>query len=70
MTSFRKMHESMGLFRTWQQGHTIETIQHWMVVLREQYPKAGAREIISLLFHKYSAKVSRSENIVYGNDRI
>lgn len=50
----------MGLYRTRKQGHDIESIHGAMLRLRPQYPKAGIREIISLLFHEEGMQVPRS----------
>ncbi|KAG2114955.1 hypothetical protein BD769DRAFT_1629964 [Suillus cothurnatus] len=50
----------MGLLRTRQQGHTVESIRDAMLELREMYPKAGMRGIISLLHHEEGMSVSRS----------
>ncbi|KAF9232881.1 hypothetical protein BU15DRAFT_67056 [Melanogaster broomeanus] len=49
----------IGLRRTRQQNHTSETIHEAMVELRSMYPKAGTREMISLLFHEKEMSVSR-----------
>jgi hypothetical protein len=49
----------MGLQCTRQQGHTIESIREAMIDLRQMYPKAGIREVISLLFHEKNISVSR-----------
>jgi hypothetical protein len=49
----------MGLRRTHQQGHTIESIREAMLDLRQFYPNAGAREMISLLFHEKGMSVAR-----------
>lgn len=49
----------MGLQRTRQQNHSIESIRDTMVDLREAYPNAGAREMVSLLFHEKDMSVSR-----------
>jgi len=49
----------MGLLRTRQQGHTVESIHDAMLKLHEMYPKASMREIISLLHHKEGMSVSR-----------
>ncbi|KAG2743521.1 hypothetical protein P692DRAFT_20878373 [Suillus brevipes Sb2] len=50
----------MGLQRTRQQGHTIESIHEAMLDLRQIYPNAGAREMISLLFHEKGMSVART----------
>lgn len=60
LTKFREIWESMGLQRTRQQGHTIESIHDTMINIRQMYPKAGIREVISLLFHEKSMSISRS----------
>jgi hypothetical protein len=49
----------MGLQRTRQQNHTIESIRDAMTDLREAYSNAGAREMVSLLFHEKDMSVSR-----------
>lgn len=54
------MREELGLKRTRQQGHTLESIHIAMTELREKYPKAGAREMSGLLFHEKGMSVSRS----------
>ncbi len=59
MTNFRKIRQGMGLLRTQQQGHNVESICDSMVRLRAQYPKAGCREVKSILFHEESISVSR-----------
>jgi len=48
----------MGLLRTRQQGHTVESIHQAMIELRERFPLAGAREMSSLLFHERDMSVS------------
>lgn len=50
----------MGLQRIHQQGHSIESIRDAMIDLRQMYPKAGIREVISLLFHERDISVARS----------
>ncbi|KAG1774631.1 hypothetical protein EV702DRAFT_1047582 [Suillus placidus] len=50
----------MGLLRTRQQGHSVESIRDAMLELHEMYPKAGMREVISLLHHEEGMSVSRS----------
>ncbi|KAJ7432412.1 hypothetical protein B0H11DRAFT_1760479, partial [Mycena galericulata] len=56
---FREIRETLGLFRTRKQGHDVNTIRPALLRLRAQYPKAGAREIVSLLFHEENMRVSR-----------
>jgi len=53
------MRSEMGLKRARQQGHSVETIHDAMVDLRRMYPNAGAREVISLLFHEKGMAVPR-----------
>ncbi|KAJ6580543.1 hypothetical protein DFH09DRAFT_1246021 [Mycena vulgaris] len=60
LTRFREIHESLGLFRTRKQDHDVTTIRPAPLRLRAQYPMAGAREIISLLFQEEHMSVSRS----------
>ncbi|KAJ7843631.1 hypothetical protein B0H14DRAFT_3139543 [Mycena olivaceomarginata] len=60
ITRFRQIREALGLFRTWKQDHDVTTIRQAMIRLRDQYPKAGAREIVSLLFHEENMSVSRN----------
>ncbi|KAG2126745.1 hypothetical protein BD769DRAFT_1628415 [Suillus cothurnatus] len=60
LTKFIQVRTDMGLLRTRQQGHTVESIRDAMLELREMYPKAGMREIISLLHHEEGMSVSRS----------
>lgn len=45
--------------RTRKQNHTVETVRPIMLYLRPQFPKAGIREVISLLFHEWDMSVSR-----------
>ncbi|KAF8990788.1 hypothetical protein BDQ17DRAFT_1393070 [Cyathus striatus] len=59
LTKFIEMREKMGLFRTRKQNHDVESIWPAMIRLRTQYPQAGAREMVSLLFHEESMAVSR-----------
>jgi hypothetical protein len=49
----------MGLFRSRKQGHTLESISEAMVALRERFPKAGAREMTTLLFFEKNLSVPR-----------
>ncbi|KAJ7759725.1 hypothetical protein DFH07DRAFT_918861 [Mycena maculata] len=60
LTRFLEMREAMGLLRTRKQGHDVDSIREAMLRLRAQYPKAGQREISSLLFHEEDMSVSRS----------
>ncbi|KAF8076956.1 hypothetical protein FPV67DRAFT_1715799 [Lyophyllum atratum] len=57
LTSFKAMRSEMGLHRTRKQGHTIYSIHEAMAALRVQYPKAGAVEMKSLLFHENAMHV-------------
>ncbi|KAJ8584139.1 hypothetical protein M405DRAFT_915675 [Rhizopogon salebrosus TDB-379] len=59
LTKFVQIRIGMGLVRTRQQGHTIESIRDAMVDLRQIYPNAGNREVVSLLFHEKNMSVSR-----------
>jgi hypothetical protein len=59
LTKFLKVREGMGLRRTRQQFHTVDTIREAMTDLRQTYPNAGAREVVSLLFHERNMSVAR-----------
>ncbi|KAG1864858.1 hypothetical protein F4604DRAFT_1586308, partial [Suillus subluteus] len=65
ITKFKEIRNAMGLQRTRQQNHSIETIRDAMVDLREAYPNAGAQEMVSLLFHEKDMSVSRNVVISY-----
>ncbi|KAG2132217.1 hypothetical protein BD769DRAFT_1666236 [Suillus cothurnatus] len=65
LTKFLKVREAMGLRRTRQQNHNVETIRNAMTNLRPMYPNAGAREVVSLLFHEWNMSVPRSVVISY-----
>ncbi|KAG1801180.1 hypothetical protein EV424DRAFT_1351975 [Suillus variegatus] len=65
ITKFRDMRIEMGLLRTRQQNHTIESIREAMIELRKAYPNAGAREMVILLFHEKEMSVSRNLVISY-----
>jgi len=70
LTKFIEIRKQMGLIQTRQQGHTPESIQDAMQELRVVYPNAGAREMISLLFHEMNMCVSRSVRISIGQDYV
>jgi hypothetical protein len=59
LTKFVKIRIGMGLLRTRQQRHSVESIREAMIDLREMYPNAGAQEMVSLLFHEHAMSVSR-----------
>jgi len=59
MTKFREIWKTLGLQRTRQQGHTVETIRDAMINLRAMYPNAGSREMVNLLFHEHNMSVAR-----------
>ncbi|KAG1764120.1 hypothetical protein EDD22DRAFT_979130 [Suillus occidentalis] len=65
LTKFVKIRIRMGLLRTRQQRHTVESIREAMIDLREMYPNTGAREMVSLLFHEHAMSVSRNIVIAY-----
>ncbi|KAG2339322.1 hypothetical protein BDR05DRAFT_951239 [Suillus weaverae] len=60
ITKLKEIRSDMGLKRARQQGHSVETIHDAMVDLRQIYPHAGSREMISLLFHEREMAVPRS----------
>ena len=59
MTSYKEIRKSLGLLSTRQQGHTVETICDAIVDLWKQFPKAGAWDMTSLLFHRKGMSVSK-----------
>lgn len=59
MTSYKAIRKRMGLLTTRQQGHTVESILEAMIALRKRFPKAGARDMTSTLFHERGMSVSR-----------
>ncbi|KAG2335575.1 hypothetical protein BDR05DRAFT_1006666 [Suillus weaverae] len=59
LTTLLKVRKTMGLERTRKQGHTVETIRDAMLALRDTYPNAGAREMVSLLYHEREMSVAR-----------
>jgi hypothetical protein len=59
LTKFRQIRVDMGLERSRRQGHTIETIREAVTELQEMFPHAGAREMISLLFHEKNMSVAK-----------
>ncbi|KAG6843514.1 hypothetical protein H0H93_000741, partial [Arthromyces matolae] len=65
LTRFREMREAMGLIRARKAGYDVEDIKDTMRELRKQYPKAGAREMVGLLFHEHSMSVPKSVVISY-----
>ncbi|CAK5278055.1 unnamed protein product [Mycena citricolor] len=63
--TFRKIREKLGFIRTRRQGHTVDTIGVFIVKLRPIYPKAGGREMVSLLLHEENVRVSRETVMRY-----
>ncbi len=60
MTSFKAISQTDGpIVNPGNKGHTVETIRDSVVALRKRFPKAGARDMTSLLFHEMGMKVSR-----------
>jgi len=59
MTKFREIWKTLGLQRTRQQGHTVETIWDAMINLRAMYPNAGSWEMVNLLFHEHNMSVAQ-----------
>ncbi|KIO00012.1 hypothetical protein M404DRAFT_153726, partial [Pisolithus tinctorius Marx 270] len=60
LTKLRAICVSLGLYGTHQQDHSPESIREAMVELRQTYPNAGTREMISLLFHEKQMSIARS----------
>ncbi|CAK5274358.1 unnamed protein product [Mycena citricolor] len=65
IASFRKIHEKLGYIRARTQGHTVESIVTPISKLRITYPKAGGREMVSLLFHEENIRVARETVMHY-----
>jgi len=65
LTKFLKVCEAMGLWRTHQQNHDVETICNAMTNLCPMYPNAGVREVVSLLFHEWNMSVPRWSFILF-----
>ncbi|KAH9487316.1 hypothetical protein JR316_0001389 [Psilocybe cubensis] len=65
LTSYKAIRRRLGLLSARQQGHTVESIKESMVALRKRFPKAGARDMGSLLFHHYGMLVPRDLIVVY-----
>ncbi|KAG1906761.1 uncharacterized protein F5891DRAFT_975487 [Suillus fuscotomentosus] len=59
LTKFHQIHVDMGLERSRQQGHTIETIHEAVTELRQMFPHAGTQEMISLLFHEKNMSIAK-----------
>lgn len=53
------MRKSLGLIRPRQSKYTIADIHPAMQKLRLVFPKAGAREMVSLLFNELNLYVER-----------
>jgi len=58
MTKFREIRKTLGLQRTWQQGHTVKTIRDAMINLCAMYPNAGSQEMVNL-FHEHNMSVAQ-----------
>ncbi|KAG2134218.1 hypothetical protein BD769DRAFT_1385810 [Suillus cothurnatus] len=65
LTKFVEIRVGLGLRRTRQQAHTVESIREAMAGLRATYPNAGAREMVNLLFHEQAMSVSRNVVVAY-----
>ncbi|KIK74605.1 hypothetical protein PAXRUDRAFT_121905, partial [Paxillus rubicundulus Ve08.2h10] len=65
MMKYLEICNAMGLKRTRQQGHTIETVQDALTELRVTYPNAGACEMVNLLFHERNMSIARSVVTTY-----
>jgi hypothetical protein len=59
INSFRKIRQDLGLERPRRQKHTLESIHEHVQALRELFPLAGAKEMVSLLFHERDLPVER-----------
>lgn len=61
MTSYKAIRKRLGLLSTRQQSHTLETIYDAMISLQKRFPKAGAHDMKSLLFHQMGMSVPRCD---------
>ena len=59
INSFRKIRQDLGLERPRRQNHTLESICEHVQALRVLFPLAGAKEMVSLLFHEQNLSVER-----------
>jgi len=59
INSFRKIRQDLGLERPRRKKNTLESIREHVQALRELFPLAGAKEMISLLFHERDMLVER-----------
>jgi len=59
------MRKAMGLEHARPQGHTIQSIHPHIASLRPKYPKAGARDMVTLLFQERGILVPRYESDFY-----
>ena len=59
INSFRKIRQELGLERPRRQKNTLESIREHVQELRALFPLAGAKEMVSLLFHERDLPVER-----------
>lgn len=59
INSLRKIRQDLGLERPRRQKHTLESIHDHVQELRALFPLAGAKEMVSLLFHEKDLPVER-----------
>ena len=59
INSFRKIRQDLGLERPRRQNHTLASIREHVQALRVLFPLAGAKEMVSLLFHEQNLSVER-----------
>ena len=59
INSFRKIRQDLGLERPRRKKDTLESIREHVQALRELFPLAGAKEMVSLLFHEHDMLVKR-----------
>ncbi|KAF9553186.1 hypothetical protein CPC08DRAFT_645938 [Agrocybe pediades] len=65
LSSYKKIRKRMGLEGTRGQKHMLETIHPFISQLRKKYPKAGARDMVAILFQEKGLMVSRDLVVLY-----
>ena len=59
MTSYKALRKQLSLLSARQQGHNLDTIRDAIVALQKRFPKAGAHDMTSILFHEMGMSVPR-----------
>lgn len=64
INSFRKIRQELGLERPRRQKNTLESIREHVQEFRALFPLAGAKEMVSLLFHERDLPVERWVQVI------